>query len=73
MLNWAGPRVLEMLAGCRILMKSDLQSKLKRRNYSLDSKLHQQTKYGELYLTTDTLRFFVDKANLWSGAQCLYM
>ena len=35
MFCWAGPRVLEMLARCRILMKSDLQIQTSKKELEL--------------------------------------
>ena len=69
--NWA-QRLRDACWVYRILMKSDLQIRIKRKNHSLNSQLRQLTNYKELYLTTDTLQFFVDNTSLWSGVQCFY-
>ena len=62
-----------MLAGCiEFSWRVIYRSAFKRRNHSLNSQLRQVTNYKELYLTTDTLQFFVDNASLWSGVQCFY-
>ena len=68
-----GPRDYEMLAGCiEFSWRVIYRSAFKRKNHSLNSQLRQLTNYKELYLTTDTLQFFVDNTSLWSGVQCFY-
>ena len=62
-----------MLAGCiEFSWRVIYRSAFKRRNHSLNSQLRQLTNYKELYLTTDTLQFFVNNTSLWSGVQCFY-